>query len=114
MPPSLDDRLRDILEAIAEIDALLEGVILAQFSADKTCRMATERYLEIVCEAARNLPDEIKKSAPNIDWRRMNDFANVLRHAYHATKVDIVWDIVKNHLPPLKAFVELQTRSREK
>jgi uncharacterized protein with HEPN domain len=45
----------------------------------------------------------------------MNDFANVLRHAYHATKVDIVWDIVKIHLPPLlKAFVELQTRSREK
>jgi len=38
----------------------------------------------------------------------------MLRHAYHATKVDIVWDIVKNHLPPLKAFVELQTRSRKK
>ena len=44
----------------------------------------------------------------------MNDFANLLRHAYHATKVDIVWDIVQNHLPRLKAFVELRTRSRDK
>jgi uncharacterized protein with HEPN domain len=52
MPPSVDDRLRDILEAIAEIDTLLEGVALERFSVDKTCRMATERYLEIVCEAA--------------------------------------------------------------
>lgn len=44
MPPSVEDRLRDILEAIAEIDTLLEGVLLKRFSADKTCRMATERY----------------------------------------------------------------------
>ena len=113
MPPSVEDRLRDILEAIAEIDALLKGVALERLSADKTCRMATERYLEIVCEAARNIPDEVKKNAPDIDWRRMNDFANLLRHAYPATKVDIVWDIVQNHLPPLKAFVELRTRSRD-
>ena len=110
MPPSVEDRLRDILEAIAEIDALLEGISLERFSAEMTRRMATERYLEIVCEAARNVPDEIKKSAPEIDWRRMNDFANLLRHAYHATKVDIVWDIVQRHLPPLKAFVERQVR----
>jgi len=105
VPPSVEDRLRDILEAIAEIDALLKGVVLEQFDADKMRRMATERYLEIVCEAARNIPDEVKQSAPGIDWRRMNDFANLLRHAYHAIRVDIVWDIVENHLPPLKAFV---------
>ena len=43
----------------------------------------------------------------------MNDFANLLRHAYHATKVDIVWDIVQRHLPPLKAFVERQMRSHD-
>ena len=114
MPPSVDDRLRDILEAIAEIDTLLKGVDLERFSVDKACRMATERYLEIVCEAARNIPNEVKQDAPNIDWRRMNDFANLLRHAYHATKVDIVWDIIEKHLPPLKAFVELRTRSRDK
>ena len=114
MRPTLEDRLRDILEAIAEIDALVDGATLEGFSADKTSRMATERYVETACEAARNIPDDVKRSAPNIDWRRMNDFANLLRHAYHETKVDIVWDIVQNHLPRLKAFVELRTRSRDK
>jgi uncharacterized protein with HEPN domain len=114
MPPSVEDRLKDILEAIVEIDAMLVGVSLGQFGSDKMRRMATERYLEVVCEAARNLPDEVKQGASDIDWRRMNDFANLLRHAYHATKVEIVWDIIRNHLPPLKAFVELRMRKRDK
>ena len=76
-------------------------------------RAASERYLEIVCEAARNLPDQLKQTASDIDWRRMNDFANVLRHAYHATNVDIVWDVIQKHPPPLKSFVELQIRGRK-
>lgn len=113
MPPTVDDRLRDVLEAILQIDAMLAGFTLEQFAADNLRRMATERYLEIVCEAARKLPDEVKQLAPDIDWRKMNDFANLLRHAYHATKVEIVWDIIRNHLPPLRAFVEEQIRDRK-
>jgi uncharacterized protein with HEPN domain len=38
-------------------------------------------------------------------------FGNLLRHAYHATNVDIAWDIVQNHLPPLKSFVERRIRA---
>jgi uncharacterized protein with HEPN domain len=113
MPPSVEDRLRDILEAIVEIETILVGMDLKLFSDDNVRRMATERYLEIVCEAARHLPDQVKQLASDIDWRKMNDFANLLRHAYHATKVEIVWDIIQNHLPPLRAFVELRIRDRE-
>jgi uncharacterized protein with HEPN domain len=106
MPPTAEDRLRDILEAIAEIDMMLAGFTLEQFAADKIRRMATERYLEVVCEAARKLPDNIKQAERDIDWRKMNDFGNRLRHAYHETDVDIVWDIVQNHLPRLNSFVK--------
>ncbi len=107
MPPSVEDRFHDVLEAIAEIDEILLGVSLEQFTNSNLLRKANERNLEIMCEAARRFPDEVKRSAPTIDWLKMNDFANLLRHAYHSTKVDIV-DIVQNHLPPLKSFVELQ------
>jgi uncharacterized protein with HEPN domain len=105
MPPTVEDRLRDILEAITEIEAMLAGSSLDLFAADKMRRMATERYLEVVCEAARRLTDDVKREAPNIDWRKMIDFGNVLRHAYHATRVDIIWDIIQNDLPALKSFV---------
>jgi uncharacterized protein with HEPN domain len=48
----------------------------------------------------------MKNSESGIDWRRMVDFGNLLRYAYHTTNVAIVWDIIQNHLPPLKSFVE--------
>ena len=106
MPPTAEDRLLDILEAIAEIDEMLVGYSLEQFTEDKMRRMATERYLEVVCEAARKLPDDIKRDERDIDWRKMNDFGNRLRHAYHETDATIVWDIVQNHLPRLSSFVK--------
>jgi uncharacterized protein with HEPN domain len=106
MPPTAEDRLLDILETIAEIDEMLIGYGLEQFTADKMRRMATERYLEVVCEAARRLPDNIKQNERDIDWHKMNDFGNRLRHAYHETDAAIVWDIIQNHLPRLNSFVK--------
>jgi uncharacterized protein with HEPN domain len=114
MPPTAEDRLLDILEAIAEIDKMLAGFHLEQFTADKMRRLATERCLEIVCEAARKLPDDIKQGERDIDWRKMNDFGNRLRHAYHETEVDIVWDIIQNHLPRLNSFVKRRLQAAGK
>jgi uncharacterized protein with HEPN domain len=111
MPPTVEDRLRDILEAIAEIEGMLAGSSLELFTADKMRRMATERYLEVVCEATRRLTDDVKREAPDIAWREIIDFGNLLRHAYHATDVNMVWDIVQNHLPSLKSFVERRIRA---
>jgi uncharacterized protein with HEPN domain len=68
MPPSTEDRLRDILEAIQAIEHMLGGADLEQFTSDTMRRMAIERYLEIVCEAAHRLTDEVKREAPQIDW----------------------------------------------
>jgi uncharacterized protein with HEPN domain len=114
MPPTAEDRLLDILEAIAEIDEMLAGCRLEQFTADKMRRMATERYLEVICEAARKLPDSIKQDERDIDWRKMNDFGNRLRHAYHETDAAIVWDIIQNHLPRLNAFVQRRIQATGK
>src|SRR6266487_3857977 len=111
MPPTVEDRLRDILEASTEIEDMLAGSSLDLLTADKMRRMATERYLEVVCEAARRLTDEVKRDAPNIEWQKMIDFGNRLRHTYHATDTDIVWNIVQNDLPPLKSFVERRIRA---
>lgn len=84
----------------------MTGKTFEQFASDFVLRAATERFLEIVCEASRNVPDEVKQQAPAIDWRKMIDFGNVLRHAYNTTKVDVIWDIVQHDLPKLRSFVE--------
>ena len=83
---------------------MIQGKNLEQFASDRILRLATERLLEIVCEASRKLPEEVMKSEPTINWQKLIDFGNVLRHAYHTIRVDIVWDIVQVDLPVLKSF----------
>lgn len=111
MPPSMKDRLQDILEAIIEIEDIIRGISFDQFASDRRIRLLTERLLEIVCEASRAIPDEVKQRQPDMDWRKMVDFGNLLRHAYHTTKAEIVWDVIQSRLPPLKSFVENLIRS---
>ncbi len=106
MPPSIEDRLTDILTSIIRIELIVSGQTLAEFQSDVISRAAAERFLEIVCEASRKLPDDLKQQAPHIPWRQMIDFGNILRHAYHSTKTELVWEIITNDLPALKIFVE--------
>ena len=56
MPPTVEDRLRDILEAITEIEDVMQGASFNQFTSDCRARLLTERLLEIVCEASRTIP----------------------------------------------------------
>lgn len=113
MPPTAQDRLLDVLESINAIDQILIGLSVEDFKTDNLRRMATERYLEIVCEATRHLPEEIKALAPDIAWQKIVDFGNRLRHAYHATDADKVWAVIHEHLPPLKAFIERQVQAKQ-
>ena len=110
MPPSAQDRLADILRAIERIERATRDMSAAQFVEDEIVRGATERFLAVACEAALKLPNDIKQLAPHINWREMNNFGNLLRHAYHLTDADEVWKIVQDDLPPLKAFVEQRIR----
>jgi len=110
MPPTVEDRLLDVKEAILEIEDILKNINLDQFKSQPRTLRLIERYLEIVCEAARNIPDHIKQDAPGIDWQKMTDFGNVLRHAYHSTRPDGIWAIIQDHIPALKSFVEQRIR----
>ncbi len=110
MPPTVEDRLRGIHEAIADIENIVAGYTFDRFSVERTTRLAAERLLEIICEASRSIPDDVKRTERDIDWRKMIDFGNLLRHAYHMTKAEIVWDIIQLHLPALKSCAERHIR----
>ncbi|RXT49976.1 HepT-like ribonuclease domain-containing protein [Bradyrhizobium betae] len=114
MPPTAEDRLRDILEAITQIEDILHGATFDRFTSDRMTRLATERLLEIVCEASRSIPSEMKQATPAIDWQKLIDFGNLLRHAYHTTNAEFVWDILQNHLPSLKSSVEELVRTSDR
>jgi uncharacterized protein with HEPN domain len=106
VPPSLGDRLAHILTAINDIRALLRDRSREDFEGDLMLRMAVERLFEIISEASRFIPDDLKAKEKDIAWQRMADLGNWLRHAYHRIDAGILWNIAQNNLEPLKRFVE--------
>jgi uncharacterized protein with HEPN domain len=106
MPPTLADRLEHILVAIDTIQRALANKRLEDLAADLMLRLAVERSFEIICEASRRIPDGVKAQQSELNWQRMADFGNQLRHAYHRIEPQILWAIAQRDLPPLREFVE--------
>lgn len=95
-----------VLTAIDTVQMALADKTFDDVTSDIMLRLAVERSFEIMCEASRRIPDEIKAQHPEIDWLGMVDFGNRLRHAYHTIDPNILWRIAEHDLPPLKAFAE--------
>jgi uncharacterized protein with HEPN domain len=77
-----------------------------QFEADWEFRFAVQRAIEIISEASRRLPEELKDSRPEIHWRRVAGIGSVLRHQYHTISDKVIWDVVHDELPPLRAAIQ--------
>jgi len=114
MPPTLADRIVHILAAIDTIQTALASKTVEEFTKDLMLRLAVERSFEIMCEASRRIPDDVKAQHPEIDWQGMVDFGNRLRHAYHRIDPNIIWENAERDLPRLKAFAERVIRDSEK
>jgi uncharacterized protein with HEPN domain len=92
-------------ERIAHIDTAIDDIRGALAGQTMMLRLAVERLLEIISEASRHIPVDMKAKEPNINWRRLADLGNWLRHAYHRTDPGFLWDMIGNDLEPLKIFV---------
>jgi len=98
--------LDDILECCRRLRLYTEGMSLEQFHGDLRTQDAVIRNFEIIGEAAKRLPDDIKAKYEGIDWRKITAFRNVLIHEYFGIKAETLWDVVKEKIPAL----EEQTR----
>jgi uncharacterized protein with HEPN domain len=106
--------LDDILEAIHQIRTYLADQNEEAFTKDRKTQDAVIRNLEVIGEAAGNLPEPIQKGEPEIDWRKITGLRNILIHEYFGINLPIVWDVVQNKLGPLdKACRSLLERTIE-
>jgi uncharacterized protein with HEPN domain len=98
--------LHDILHHIDLASDFARGFDRAAFLSDLRTVYAVTLCLEIISEASRRLPDELKARHPDIAWRQMAGAGNVYRHDYEDVAAQFVWDTVQRDLPPLRAVVE--------
>ncbi|MBL6931655.1 MAG: DUF86 domain-containing protein [Rhodospirillales bacterium] len=101
-----------ILEAILNIEEDLKGYNLEKFRIDRKARQLLERNLEIISEASRKLPKNLKDGYPDIPWKAIAGIGNVLRHDYHKTYPVVLWETAFKDLPPLKAAILRMGRKR--
>jgi uncharacterized protein with HEPN domain len=64
--------------------------------------------LEIISEASRRLPDDMKARYPGIAWKQIAAAGNVYRHDYEDVAAQLVWNTVQQALPPLRAVIEAE------
>jgi uncharacterized protein with HEPN domain len=109
MPSSAEERsLRDILFHIDLAAQLVAGFDRDTFKSDLRTLYAVTRCLEIISEASRRLPDDLKARHPAIAWKQMAGAGNVYRHDYEDVAAQFVWDTVQRALPSLREVVEVE------
>ncbi len=105
--------LQDIVHNVRLAQSFVAGVSLADFEADTKTRYAAIRCLEIISEASRRGPDEIKLRHATIPWRQIAGAGNVYRHDYQSVGDDLVLRTIQESLPTLAAVVEAELRLME-
>ena len=105
MPREFKSYLMDIKISIEKIEKYTEDLSFEQFTEDELIQDGVVRNLEIIGEAVKNIPEEIKDSEQDMGWKKIAGLRDILIHAYFGIDVDIVWDIVKNKVPELKKKV---------
>ncbi len=105
MSRSDDLRIADVLEAAAQLDALVaEG--REAFNSDSIRQRAAERLLEIIGEASNAMSDEFKAEHPDVAWRHVVNLRHPLAHHYHRVDIDQIWTIATVSVPALATALE--------
>ena len=98
--------LEHIKESIALIERRVAGKTFENFVGDHALRDSIERRIEIISEASRRFPAEMKARHPNVPWQAIAAIGNVLRHESYAIEPDALWRITTKDVRPLATAVD--------
>lgn len=97
--------LEDILKSIELIEQYVREHGKDGFAESLQIQDAVIRRLEIIGEAVKHVPEEFKRSHPDIPWRQIAGMRDVLIHEYFTVNIDRVWNTVNNDFPKFKAQI---------
>lgn len=106
--------VRDILDAINHIEKFVGSMNYEEFIRDDKTSTAVVKKIEIIGEAIKNIPKDIRASYSNIPWRDIIGMRNKIAHDYFGIDYEIVWKVIKEKLPALKVQVAQMLKKIEK
>ncbi len=107
------ERIRDILDAMDAIERYRDRDKV-EFEQNELLQVWFVHQLQIIGEAARALPEEVRALAPDIPWLKIIGMRNILVHGYFGIDTAVVWDTVNQDIPALKPAVERLLQRLEK
>ena len=106
--------LEDILGAIDKIERYIAGISFEEYEQNEMIVDAVTRNLEIIGEASKSIPQDIRVNYSAIDWKRVAGFRDIAIHKYFDVDVSIVWTIATQRLQELKSVVRQMLDDAEK
>ncbi|AOT70559.1 HepT-like ribonuclease domain-containing protein [Geosporobacter ferrireducens] len=101
--------IEDIITAIGKIRKYTTGMSKEDLIRNELVQDAVIRNLEVIGEAVKKIPDDIRINYKDIPWKKIAGLRDILIHEYFGVNMNIVWDVIENKLQPLQAAViELQ------
>lgn len=97
--------INDILECIEKIETYLASLSYDDFLSDDKTKDAVVRNLEVIGEAAKQIPEQIRQKYPEIPWQQIAGLRNRLIHGYFVVDYGIIWNIITKELPDLKTKI---------
>lgn len=108
------DYIQDILDSIKDIDVFIKGIDFQNFKNDRKTINAVIRSLEIIGEAAKKIPDEIREKYSNISWKNIAGMRDKLIHEYFGIDEEIIWKVASEEIPALKSSIQKLFNELEK
>ena len=110
MSPSPLEYLRHILDETEYLAEQTNALSQEQFLNDETAKRAFVRSIEIIGEAAKKVPIQMRQRYPDVEWRAMAGMRDKVVHRYFGVDYDIVWDVALNKVPSLHRQIDEMLR----
>jgi len=98
--------LLDMLQHAEGVVRAVERHAFDDYAADEDLRLAVERRIEIIGEAARRISETFQKAHPEVPWRKIVAQRNILAHEYGEIEDEIMWDVATVSVPELLRLLE--------